>query len=153
MNQSINVKKSLRTKYRQSINWFIFTVCSLFQDGISIILDQTRFGWEDGLKLVTWSEVNYLKLDISIGPFLVALDEIIQKRGGNDVVLIFQSEEDYQEGLHYIIEKSHLRVLLLNGLSDHVVQRLDSLRPAPGYYSILADAESMQNIYEKVSYL
>lgn len=54
------------------------------------------------------------------------------------------------EALHYFIERSTLRIILLNGLTMNGVEGLKKLRPAPDAYAIIADTLSIEKIFKKV---
>lgn len=57
------------------------------------------------------------------------------------------------EALHYFIEKSKLRVILLNGLTSSSIEGLRKLRPTPDAYSIIADTPNMDKLFKKVTFV
>jgi hypothetical protein len=54
------------------------------------------------------------------------------------------------EALHYFIERSRLRIILLNGLTSNGVDGLKKLRPTPDAYAIIADTLSTERLFKKV---
>lgn len=56
------------------------------------------------------------------------------------------------EALHYFIEKSKLRVILLNGLTSSAIEGLRKLRPTPDAYSIIADTPNMDKLFKRVTF-
>lgn len=85
-------------------------------------------------------------------PFLNAFSEFLTQKGGNDVVLILQNEQDRMEALLQVIEGFPFRTLIMNAgdTEGDFVQRLIGLRPSPSYYAIFAKGSNMNTIYEKV---
>jgi hypothetical protein len=56
------------------------------------------------------------------------------------------------EALHYFIENSKLRVILLNGLTSSGIEGLRKLRPTPDAFSIIADTANMDKLFKKVTF-
>lgn len=54
------------------------------------------------------------------------------------------------EVLHYFIERSTLRIILLNGLTANVIESLKKLRPTPDAYAIIADTQTIEKVFKKV---
>lgn len=57
------------------------------------------------------------------------------------------------EALHYFIERSELRVILLNALTSNGVEGLKKLRPTPDAYAIIADTRTAEKLFKKVTIL
>lgn len=55
------------------------------------------------------------------------------------------------EAFHYFIERSTLRIILLNGLTLNDVEGLKKLRPIPDAYAIIADTASIEKLFKKVN--
>ncbi|KNC31398.1 hypothetical protein FF38_07217 [Lucilia cuprina] len=120
---------------------------------VSIILDFTYHPWNQGLEYVQARNIPYLRVDRMLKPFLHVFSEFLQQKGGNDVVLITQNEQDRIEALLQVVEGYPFRTLIMNAADSNVdiVQRLKDLRPSPSYYAIFAKGTNMNTIYEKLS--
>lgn len=79
------------------------------------------------------------------------MEAYLKERNALDAVFIFQDAKAADEALYNFIEKSSLRVILLDQLPSRVIERLKTLRPSPNYYAIIADTENMQKIFRNVS--
>ncbi|XP_037823012.1 glutamate receptor 1 [Lucilia sericata] len=120
---------------------------------VSIILDFTYHPWNQGMEYVQARNIPYLRVDRMLKPFLHVFSEFLQQKGGNDVVLITQNEQDRTEALLQVVEGYPFRTLIMNAADSNVdiVQRLKDLRPSPSYYAIFAKGTNMNTIYEKLS--
>ncbi|XP_065363023.1 ionotropic receptor 25a [Calliphora vicina] len=120
---------------------------------VSVILDFTYHPWHQGLDYVQSHNIPYLRVDRMLKPFLHAFSEFLIQKGGNDVVLILQNEQDRMEALLQVVEGYPFRTLIMNAADNDVdiVQRLKDLRPSPSYYAIFAKGTNMNTIYEKLS--
>ncbi|XP_037938238.1 ionotropic receptor 25a isoform X2 [Teleopsis dalmanni] len=124
----------------------------LSTEGVSVVLDFTYHIWQEGLELLAKQNVPYLRVDRLLSPFLQLFAEFLHQKGGNDVVLIFQNEQDKYEALLHIVDGYRFRTLLLNAGDDNeFVQRIERLRPSPSYYAIFARGTNMNNIFEKIN--
>lgn len=68
-------------------------VCQALSNGITLIFDLTWTGW-DKLKNMAWSQgIVYLRGDISISPFVQAMDDLLYMKNTTDSALIFENEK------------------------------------------------------------
>ena len=71
------------------------------EKGASVILDLTWTGWTRINDLAKSSGIDYVRAEITIAPFVRAMDAFISKRQGNDAALIFNSDK----GLYFLFSK------------------------------------------------
>lgn len=55
--------------------------------------------------------------------------------------------------LYHVIQKSKLRVLVIDGLDDVKLGRLDRVRPYPSYFSLISNSATLQLYFEMVGFL
>lgn len=150
-------KKNLvleRTWYNWFKNHSFFSaVCNILStEGISIVVDFTYKEWKDGLELIKLNRLPYVRVDLSVNPFLRSLSEFLLHKGATDVVLVFENEQYSQEALHNIVQGFPFRTIIINANNkrNDFIKRIQSLRPNPSYLALLASATKMNIIFKKV---
>lgn len=70
----------------------------------------------------------------------------------HDIVhkLFLPSPPELDDVLYHVIQKSKLRVLVIDGLDDVKLRRLDKVRPYPTYFSVITDSATAQQYFELV---
>lgn len=133
------------------IFFFSNQVCELGVKGISMLVDGTPRGFKDIRDTLQQQGVPYFSFDYSIQSAVMMLEAYLRARQALDAVIILQDEVAADEALHAFIARSSLRVMLLDQLSPSVVESLRTLRPAPNYFAIVADAVNMRRLFQIVS--
>lgn len=118
---------------------------------MSILIDVTLTGFSSIRDRMKQFGIPYFHFDYSIQSFVRMMEVYLKERKALDAVFILQDSMAAYEALYNFIEKSSLRVILLDQLPSRVIQRLKTLRPSPNYYAIIADTENMQKIFRNVS--
>ncbi|GLV32024.1 Ionotropic receptor 8a [Carabus blaptoides fortunei] len=116
-----------------------------------MVVDVT-WGNVDWVKLyqtALYADLPYLKMDLTIGPTLRILDAYLQARNGTDVTIIFETTEDIQEALFYWVDRTSLRMIMMEGLDDVSAERLKTIRPLPSFYVVIAETRNMVEIIKK----
>lgn len=116
-----------------------------------MLVDGTPSGFKDIRDTMQRHGVPYFNFDYSIRSAVMMLEAYLSARQALDAVIILQDEVAADEALHAFIASSSLRVMLLDQLSTSVVERLKTLRPAPNYFAIVADAVNMRRLFQIVS--
>lgn len=96
-------------------------------------------------------DIPYIKVDITIGSFVEAFDQYLQKRNATDAALIFGSDSDLDQAITYLIGRSILRIIVIDANNVESLKNLAQMRPSPSYYAIFATTDGMRNIYNLVS--
>ena len=113
------------------------------------IVDLTWNGWEEvGAK----SKVNgfpYIRLDSTVHHFVKAADNYLLDNEAVDTALIFRTEAELDQTLHYLIGNSNLRVMVVDMEENDVITRLSKLRPSPSYYVAHGSTATVIDIYKK----
>nr|CAD7580926.1 unnamed protein product [Timema californicum] len=99
------------------------------------------------------SKIPYFRGDVTPGTYVAAVDSYLTGRKATDAALIFQTEDELDQTLYYLIGKSIIRVIVLNGLDGNATERLLTMRPSPSYFVIYATSKNMTKLYSKVQYL
>lgn len=82
-----------------------------------------------------------------------AMDLYINARSGYDTIYIVQNEEELEGMLYHIIQKSKLRVLVVDGLDDSKLRKVSHVRPVPSHFSLIASTKNLINWFEMVCQL
>lgn len=129
-----------------------YIVCKTINGGISGVIDLTHAGYKKDLaKLGDVRTIPYFHVDITIQTFVHGMDIYVTNRTGQDTIFIVANEEEMDDVLYHVIQKSHLRVLVIDGLDEVKLKKLDRVRPYPSYYSLIGPSALLQHYYEMVS--
>nr|CAD7267148.1 unnamed protein product [Timema shepardi] len=128
-------------------------VCTRVSAGVSAVLDLTWTGWSKAKIMSHGSKIPYFRGDVTPGTYVAAVDSYLTGRKATDAALIFQTEDELDQTLYYLIGKSIIRVIVLNGLDGNATDRLLTMRPSPSYFVIYATSKNMTKLYSKVQYL
>jgi hypothetical protein len=123
----------------------------LGEKGISILIDGTLSGVASVRETMKMHRIPYFNFDFSIQSILKLLEVYLNRQGALDVALILEDDTAIDEAFHAFVEKSPMRIILLNQLAPNVVERLKDLRPIPDYFSIIADTVKMEQLFQAVS--
>ncbi|KAJ8965569.1 hypothetical protein NQ314_004028 [Rhamnusium bicolor] len=103
-------------------------ICAGLADGGTIILDITCSPGETARSLSMDVGIPYIKVDVSISPFLLFLDKYLDFRNSTDVSLIFDNPKYIDEALYYWIDTTRLRMLMSETL-DKVTAKKTKRHP------------------------
>lgn len=114
--------------------------------------------------------VPYVRIDLSIGPFLKVLDKYLDERNCTDVALIFDdpvrkyleidtfiniinifSFSEVDEALYYWIDTERVRMVITDTLDKTSAERLKALRPIPNNYAIIGSTTAVLKLFHLVS--
>lgn len=94
-------------------------------------------------------EIPYFKLDPTIYPLMEPAVQYIQARNGSESVFIMAEEHLKEQALYGLVEKSELRMIIVNRLGEEVAPKLAKKRPIPEYLTIIAGTEDMNTIFRQ----
>lgn len=94
--------------------------------------------------------IPFVRVDISIRPFVRAFIRFIEHTNTNDAAIIFNSEKEQLEGIYEILNHYTVRTITYNGINDRNVDRILDLRPIPTNYAIIASTKDMEVLIKKV---
>ncbi|XP_045462047.1 ionotropic receptor 25a [Harmonia axyridis] len=126
-------------------------VCGVLSNNISLILDITWSGMSNIEALSKKLNVPYLRLDLSLNPFLVLLDEYLDFRNSTDVVLIFEDKTYLDQLLFSWIDTKRMRLVVSEKLDSTVAKKLKKIRPIPNSFALVADTPNMIQLFRKAS--
>nr|APZ81411.1 ionotropic receptor 8a [Adelphocoris lineolatus] len=135
---------------KEDTNSTINDLCEVLKEGVWGVLDLTWSGLDE-IKAVcnTWG-LPYVRLEYGITQYLRGADKSLATiRKAPDAALIFQTEEQLDQSLFYLIRESSMRVILFKGLSDKEAETLTTMRPTPNFNIIFADTPSMNVMFLK----
>lgn len=106
--------------------------------------------WPELMNEIRVSNAPYVRLDVSIRPFVRALVRFIEHTDTHDLVLILRNDKEQYEGIYEILNQYSIRSITFPGLTDSIAERILDLRPVPNNYAIVAGANEMDNLFNKV---
>ncbi|KAL1397383.1 hypothetical protein pipiens_009802 [Culex pipiens pipiens] len=118
-------------------------LCSAVQKGATFLLD---FTWTDTNRIMAAADnfnIPYVHADASPQTFLKVMETYLRARGANDVVYIFDSPENADMAIYFLITESQLRTIIFDRLSDNAIERIKSVRPYPSFFAIIANTSQM----------
>nr|AVH87289.1 ionotropic receptor 1 [Holotrichia parallela] len=129
-------------------NSLIDRVCQGFANGAQLVIDVTWISSKHISELAKEMNVPYLKVDISMSPFLDILDKYLDQRNCTDVALIFSDPKQVDEALYYWIDTEKARMVITDTLDRTSARRLKGLRPIPYNYAIIGRTEDILQLFE-----
>uniref|UniRef100_A0A336LSJ9 CSON003219 protein n=1 Tax=Culicoides sonorensis TaxID=179676 RepID=A0A336LSJ9_CULSO len=119
--------------------------CQVLESGVSAVLDLTHseLASDPG-------PIPYFHLDVTIQTFAEAMELYITSRNGLDTIFIVQNEEEMDGMLYHIIQKSKLRVLVIDGLDDSKLRKLSKVRPVPSHFSLIGNTKNLMSWFEMI---
>ncbi|XP_063217386.1 ionotropic receptor 25a-like [Bacillus rossius redtenbacheri] len=124
-------------------------VCRELAGGVSAVLDLTWTGWGKVRTAAASAALPYFRADVTPGVFVDAVDAYLGGRQATDAALIFQNEEELDQTLYYMIGRSIIRVIVLDGLEGNNTDRLLAMRPSPSYFVVYATSANLTKLYSK----
>ena len=121
----------------------------LKQKSFSLVLDLTWGGWTELRSVAERNALPYLRLETAKHLFVRAMDDFLVERNAVDAALIFQNEEEIDEALYWIIGNSFVRILVMSLAESDTYSRIKNLRPAPSFYVVFGDSNTLQDVIEK----
>lgn len=119
------------------------------QKGATFLLDLT---WTDTNRIMAAADnfnIPYIHADVSSQTFLKVLETYLRARGANDVVYIFDSPENADMAIYFLITESQLRTIIFDRLSDNAIERIKSVRPYPSFFAIIANTSQMSALFKR----
>lgn len=113
------------------------------------MLDLTHSGFKKHLASIS-SPIPYFHVDVTVQTLAEAMDLYINARNGYDTIFIVQNEEEMDGMLYHIINKSKLRVLVVDGLDDSKLRKVAKVRPVPSHFSLIANTKNLMSWFEMV---
>lgn len=132
------------------INYTTLDCSRIEADKVNVVLD---FIWSTNRRIQYLSNalnVPYFKMDLTVYPFVDVLSRYIKGRHGVDSVFILQTDTEMDQALYGLIEKSSLRILVVDRLTRKTANKLLKMRPVPQYFSVAATTENMNDIFDMV---
>uniref|UniRef100_A0AAR5QC85 Ionotropic receptor 8a n=1 Tax=Dendroctonus ponderosae TaxID=77166 RepID=A0AAR5QC85_DENPD len=121
-------------------------ICDALSTGFSLILDFAWSGTEVAQDLTSNMSLPYLHVDVSVAPFLVLLDSYLDSRNSTDVVVVFDKEEYIDQSLYYWLDSVRLRLVMADALNRSTASKIESIRPIPHSFAIVASAKNMNKL-------
>nr|QBB73019.1 ionotropic receptor [Protaetia brevitarsis] len=121
--------------------------CHGFSNGGEILIDITWTGSDDVNEICKDMNVPYIRIDVSISPFLKLLDKYLDERNCTDVALIFDDPRQVDEALYYWIDTQKSRMVITDTLEHASAKRLKRLRPIPNNYAIIGNTEVVLKLF------
>jgi hypothetical protein len=118
--------------------------------GISIIIDGTPSGVVAVRETMKLHRIPYFNFDFTIQSAVKMLELYLNRQGAMDAVLIFEDDTAVDEAFYAFVGKSPMRTLFLQQKNPIAFERLNSLRPTPDYFSVIADTPKMEQFYQTV---
>jgi hypothetical protein len=115
-----------------------------------MIIDGTLTGVTAARETMKMHRIPYYNFDYSIQSLVKLLKVYLDRQSALDVALIFQDDSGVNEAFHAFVGKSSMRIILLNELNSSAIEKLSKLRPAPNYFSIIAESFKMEKIFQAV---
>ncbi|KAL3274820.1 hypothetical protein HHI36_019603 [Cryptolaemus montrouzieri] len=124
-------------------------VCEAISEGISIIIDVTWTGMDAVEELSMKIQLPYIRLDLTISPFLTLLDEYLDFRNSTDVLIIFDDASNVDQLLFFWINSRRMRLVVSEKLDTTVATKIKRIRPMPNNYAVVAKTQNMSQIFRK----
>ncbi|KAG5868015.1 hypothetical protein JTB14_037908 [Gonioctena quinquepunctata] len=112
-----------------------------------MILDVTWSGRDAARALSLEKSVPYVRIDMSMSPFLKLLERYLDFRNSTDVVLIFDDASNIDQALYYWIDNVDLLMSVSETLDTKTAKKLKEFRPTPNNYAIIAKTNNMQKLF------
>ncbi|XP_057657197.1 uncharacterized protein LOC130894392 isoform X2 [Diorhabda carinulata] len=123
-------------------------VCNSLTNGGNLVLDISWFEDEEIRSLLLEAGVPYIKLDVSLAPFLNLLDGYLDLRNATDVTFIFEDPSYIDQTLYFWMNSAKMRMLMTETLNAATVKKLKYLRPMPNNYALLASTDNMNKLFK-----
>ncbi|XP_043478065.1 ionotropic receptor 25a isoform X2 [Leptopilina heterotoma] len=133
---------------RENVDASYQQVCQYLSGGITLIIDFTWTGWDKLKKIASSQGIVYVRGDVSISPFVQAMDDLLYMKNTTDSALIFENEKELNETLYYLIGNSIIRLVVIDDFSQKQVEKIVNMRPLPSYYVIYASTENMGTLFK-----
>nr|CAH7732582.1 unnamed protein product [Callosobruchus chinensis] len=128
-------------------------ICDALSSGGSIFLDLTWGGNEEAKELSNTLSLPYIRIDVSISPFLEFLDKFLDVRNATDVALVFSDSSHIDQALYYWIETTKLRLMISESLDPITARKLKHIRPTPNNIAVLGSTKRLIEEYTKVMFI
>lgn len=92
----------------------------------------------------------YVRLDVSIRPFVRALLRFIEHTDTHDLAMVLRNEKEQYEGIYELLNQYSIRSITYPGLSESISERILDLRPVPNNYGMVSGTEDMNVLFNKV---
>ncbi|XP_037085885.1 LOW QUALITY PROTEIN: ionotropic receptor 25a-like [Pollicipes pollicipes] len=116
-------------------------VCGQTSSSYSAVVDLTWDGVSGVGEQARLSDLPWLQLDVTNRPFIQAADSYLEYANATDAALIFQDQKGMNQSILYLLGNTVLRVVVMEGLENNIVEDLKKIRPTPTYYVIFAETE------------
>ena len=123
------------------------------QQQFSLILDMTWGGWTGLRSVVETNGVPYLRVETAKHLFVQAMDEFLTTRDVVDAALIYENEPEIDESLYWIIGNSFIRIMVLQLDRSDTMTRIANIRPAPSFYVVFGDSETLEKFVREAAEL
>ncbi|CAL4099122.1 unnamed protein product, partial [Meganyctiphanes norvegica] len=126
--------------------------CSLLSGGgIGVVVDASAgSGWDEGRNLALSNGIPYIHAPLDIYYWLKASDDLLYDRNATDAALVFSTNSQLEQGLHFLVGGSVVRVIVLNGIQLNKTEtQLKKMRPAPSYYVLFGESNQINDEFKK----
>jgi hypothetical protein len=114
-----------------------------------MLIDGTLSGVVSVRETMKLHRIPYFNFDYSIQSAVKMLELYLTRRDAMDVVLIFEDDSAVVEAFYAFVGKSSMRTLFLH-TNSKAIERLNSLRPAPSYFTLIGETAKMEGFYQTV---
>jgi hypothetical protein len=115
-----------------------------------MLIDGTLSGVASVRETMKLHRIPYFNFDFSIQSAVKMLELYLNRQGALDAVLIFEDDTAVGEAFYAFAGKSPMRTILLHQTTPKVIERLNSLRPAPNQFTLIAGTAKMEQFYRSV---
>lgn len=135
-------------------------------------MDITWLGNEEVQGIIKDVNIPYIRIDLSISPFLKLLDKYLDQRNCTDVALIFNNPTrkifinsinncnmlnmfysyilEVDQALYFWIDTQRTRMVITDTLDKVSAKKLKALRPIPNNYAIIGTTEDVVKLFQLV---
>lgn len=125
-------------------------VCQQLQtEGISLVADVTWEGWVHAQSISSAMDLPYIKIDVTNGNFITALELYLRHLEATNAAMIFPDEKQLDQALNYLVGNTVVRIIVVDGSKDDSMKKLSMRRPAPTYLAFVGSTDEVDNLVAK----
>nr|XP_023029499.1 ionotropic receptor 25a [Leptinotarsa decemlineata] len=122
------------------------SVCRNISGGAVLIVDLTWTGNELARALSRDKGLFYVRIDLSISPFLDILRKYMEMRNATDVTIILGDSTYTDQTLYHLMNNGELLLSVTETLDASAMKKLKKFRPIPSTFAIIANSKDMQKL-------
>ncbi|XP_074026588.1 ionotropic receptor 8a isoform X2 [Leptinotarsa decemlineata] len=121
-------------------------ICRNISGGAVLIVDLTWTGNELARALSRDKGLFYVRIDLSISPFLDILRKYMEMRNATDVTIILGDSTYTDQTLYHLMNNGELLLSITETLDASAIKKLKKFRPIPSTFAIIANSKDMQKL-------